>query len=216
MKRLKYCLLAALLPLLPGAMKAEQVNWAAFGNFIVQNNGALLTNAAPGSTLLLVHFTAAANLGQSYSSLLASNSFTLYDTSFIGENGAPAGEFSASTFTVGVPSSTQLPGTAGEQLYMWFFNSSDPATATQAAIITNPAWVRPGDGATVVSYDASQLGTFIPTNAPGGINNNSQAPGILIGDVRLSPVPEPSTYALALVGLGVAGVVARRRRATVA
>jgi hypothetical protein len=51
-----------------------------------------------------------------------------------------------------------------------------------------------------------------------GLKNEVLAPNLVKldlanGTLSISPVPEPSTYALFIAGLTVAGVVARRRRA---
>ncbi len=214
MKIFKSCLLAVVLTSLPSAAKAEQVDWGATGNFITLGN----TQAAPvGFSILLGHFTTGFTFAptQNYATLIAN--FQTYDTSAIGEGGGGPGQFFAQTSTNpdGTPASTVLPGTAGDQLYMWAFNNANPAQATEWAIISNVLWVRPPSGATTFSFDASELGTFVPNGARGQVvNNGTPTTG---GDIRtqIAPIPEPSTYALALVGLGVAAGVARRRRQAV-
>ncbi|CAN5905229.1 hypothetical protein BH11PSE8_BH11PSE8_18350 [soil metagenome] len=49
-------------------------------------------------------------------------------------------------------------------------------------------------------------------NSGGNVPNYSSLT-VFVRDVALAPVPEPETYALMLAGLGVMGLVARRRRA---
>ena len=72
-------------------------------------------------------------------------------------------------------------------------------------------------GWVTVNLDSSRLGT--PGNPMLQVTSwgfedagRSIAAGALSTPVTVSPVPEPSTYALALAGLGVAVWVARRRR----
>ena len=149
MKLFKSCLLAAVLALLPGAAKSEQVDWGATGNLITLGSG----QAAPvGFAVLLGHFTTGFTFApnQSYSTLIAN--FQTYDQAAIGEGGGGPGQFFASTF----PPNT-LPGTVGDQLYMWAFNNANPAAATEWAIIQNPTWLRPPSGATTITIDASDL-----------------------------------------------------------
>ncbi len=45
------------------------------------------------------------------------------------------------------------------------------------------------------------------------VEPNTYIQAIRFGDVNIAPVPEPETYALMLAGLGLVGVMARRRKA---
>lgn len=207
MKKIIYSTLSAALLLVSAtAAQAEQVDFAAVGNFIRLNNGQLDPN---GSQVLLGSFPSGFNFTTNTSFSQLFSAFTLYGSTFIGDpgSGPTPGQFSATAGPV-------LPGVVGDRLYLWIFNSPVAASATQWAILTNISapidnWTRPAspDGST--SLDASDLTAFVPAGAIGSIIGG---PG---GDIRLgfAPVPEPSTYALCITGAAlVAGAVRRRRK----
>lgn len=55
-------------------------------------------------------------------------------------------------------------------------------------------------------------GTAFAKVGIGGLDENGASKGFDLDAVSITPVPEPSTYALMLAGLGLVGWVARRRR----
>ncbi|MFL9710304.1 PEP-CTERM sorting domain-containing protein [Methylobacillus sp. Pita1] len=76
----------------------------------------------------------------------------------------------------------------------------------------------PNSGIYFLSVDASQYTYVFGSNAIGIIQGASTSEGGRVGQeiwlsgFRVAAVPEPSEYALMLIGLGMMGVVARRRK----
>ena len=216
MKRTFALICAVSAGLFTSALRADQVDYlTGSGTYFT-----LAGTAVPvGNAVWLGFFPTGFTFtqGQTFAQLNAN--FTRIDTVQFGQDesglagggaiaAVPAGLFYGSAFgnQIGV----------GQQLYFWAFNVADPtATApTQFAIVTNTTWIRLPAGTPPQTIDpTSDLGTFIPPNTPGTRTPTSAT----TADIRLgqAPVPEPSTYALALVGLGIAAGIARRRRQAV-
>lgn len=102
--------------------------------------------------------------------------YTIYD-----------GDGNPTTITFGAPN--------GESFYFRWFNSSDKATATEAGIIYNSAWVTDLNGSVAVEGEVTFGG-----DASGSNNGTGW---------QTMPVPEPGT--IAMLGLGIAGLAARRK-----
>jgi hypothetical protein len=99
----------------------------------------------------------------------------------------------------------------------WSFGECDAATCTMLLPpITQSAGsstsVNTGTAAAVVGTGKQYYYQF--TGAPvGGTTFNTIATTLTLATVRqMAPVPEPSTYALMVAGLGVVGFMARRRK----
>ena len=93
------------------------------------------------------------------------------------------------------------------------FNFTSPLTGASAAVDGNAAGKIADLGGTVTT-DWSAGSTLWLRWAD--VNNTGNDHVLAIDNVRFSvtaaPVPEPSTYALLLAGLGAVGFIARRRR----
>ena len=176
MKFLKTCLLAAVLsPWGRQIVKAEQVEWSSLRRSAssLDSQTALLcssgtSQATSNSTLLLVHFNSPARklLAVLFRPLLASNmpsplTITLRSSVRVGNPARP------------VRSRLRHPRFRARWVISFTcgsFNSADPATATQVSDLSRiQTWVRPASGPNTVSYDISDLGTFVPTGAHRGV-----------------------------------------------
>lgn len=102
------------------------------------------------------------------------------------------------------------------QIYYWLFNNADPAAATQYGIFTAPGnarWIFPSDTA-IPNTTVTDL-SDVPTDTNGilfgsfgtGLSRDGASPLY-----NLAVVPEPSTYALLLVGAGAVAFARRRRQ----
>ncbi len=175
-------------------VKGGTLDYAAQGNYILDTSA---VHVPVGDAVLLgsfpVGFDFATNAANYQNTRAA---FTLYDTTSIGigtTNNNVAGQFAASI------ANTDTLGAANNPVYMWLFNSSNPATATAWAIISNPSatWRVPADGSfNSTSIDASDVNTYVPTGARGALVTDSTAPSGLGVSVQL--VPEPSVYYMLL------------------
>lgn len=88
-------------------------------------------------------------------------------------------------------------------------DNANVATATQAAIFTNPSWVissSTGSDPTQFTFDLS--GKVAPTVAAG--STTALFGSIIGGDVQMAVIPEPSS--LSLLGVGLFAFLARNRR----
>ena len=97
-----------------------------------------------------------------------------------------------------------FPVTSGtQQLYMWVFNSSNPATATQWGIFTDASWTFPPNlGAANMTMNSSGIQPLRYGGTTGSDYELASIPA----------VPEPSTFAL-LAGAMAIGItfICRRR-----
>jgi len=89
----------------------------------------------------------------------------------------------------------------GDQVYLWVFNSSLAATATEYGIFSSSTWNSPADTGSL-----NMVSSAINETIAGSTDGSSPT------NYLLTPVPEPAHYAalLGLVGLAVA--MWRRRR----
>jgi hypothetical protein len=188
--------------------RGEEIQWgAAFGLlFLTADSG---NPAVPvGDAALIGHFDSSFNfsLNTTFAQLMAGfqqyNSASTIGTNISGPSLGPGGLFASTN-----PPNT-LPGAAGDQVYFWVFNNVNPAAATEWALVTNPAWVRPPTGATVASYDIADAGTI----AVGPITTIDASGNVILG---FAPIPEPSTILLGVLGGGaMIGMIRRRRMLT--
>jgi hypothetical protein len=170
-------------------------------------NGSL---APVGEAVLLGTFTAGFDFtaNKTFSSLSAA--FTQFDSTTIGTGGVLAGQFVKDVVLNNAAFNNK-------QLYMWVFNNATPSSATAWAIVTNlsSAWTVPPTAGDFTAIDGSDIGTFIPTGAAGtGVPSSINNPGGNQTDweMTLASVPEPSSIALAALGLVIIPLARRLRR----
>src|SRR5476651_82916 len=112
MKKILLPVIAALAVFISPAAKAQfQVDWANLGNQIFLNDGTTLDPV--GSTVLLGHFDSSFTFSLTDTFAVLMSHFNTYATAHIGDLGAPAGQFAATSL---LPNST---GVSGEQMYVW-------------------------------------------------------------------------------------------------
>jgi hypothetical protein len=178
------------------------VEYGALGNSIRDPDG---SGADSGQLVRLgtfpTNFDFSAN--QTFSSLDAA--FTQFDTTTIaGGAGTTEGQFFDSVV---------LTNSAffGKLLYVWVLNTPTASNPTAWLILTStdPNWVTPTAGPDFTAIDTSDPGVFVPFGALGGSLANITSPNGK--DWQIIAVPEPSTYALLVLG-SAAALVARRRR----
>lgn len=115
-------------------------------------------------------------------------------------------------------------GLIGDQIFMWVFDAASLGAASQHGIFylnmaTNSAWAFPTDtpGSDDTTIDISQL-TIGDSSLIGGATILAGGFGIGTSDTTGSPhfnlevIPEPSTYALIVMGLAIVGGLRIRRR----
>lgn len=177
---------------------AADIEYQAQANQILGSSG---TELELGSLIRLGTFSAGFDFAANATNFSATNAaFTQFDTAVIGDGGAPAGQFWDNT--------PFLSGITNLTIYVWIFNSATAETATEWAIVTNPAsnWKGPADGANSTTLDTGDLGTIVPVGALGSIEGGAGTGG----NIRLQAVPEPSS--LALIGMVLVTGTFRRRR----
>ncbi len=219
MKTRRFLLIAALALTITGldSAHAGSVTWSA-----ASDNGfadAAGTKLLAGDLLLLGAFDIPDSTIQANSGNVAflTSHFTTYGTSTIGNNvgGLPGFFFKNST---GNLDTTTPFAVAGLRIYIWAFNTPTTTSATQQGIFSlnnSSAWQFPheNDNPNTTSVDLTDLtdglGTALTPDADLVIGDFRQGVGNTL-DFNLALVPEPSTYALALVG-GVGLLLARRR-----
>jgi hypothetical protein len=210
------CALAAS-SLLASAATAAEVTWGAY-----QSNGIGTAFGVPlpdnsGFTLLIGHFnlTPGTIRANATNYVFLRDNFVQFGQSTPGAGDPNGGGSSDDGYwlTNTVNSSNGL-GIQNLQIYYWLFNSADPATATEYGIFTapsNPRWLFPSDTA-IPSTTVTDL-SDVPTDST-GILFGSFGTGVSRDGVsplyNLAVVPEPSTYALLLVGAGAVAFVRRR------
>ncbi len=220
MKIIKTALLSAIAFLFLGVATpfAGTVNWgAATDNGLANASGVKLP---AGSLLLVGAFDITDAVIQANASNVAflSSHFSTFGTSSIGNNvGGQPGFFFQQT--VGNFDTTTPFPVAGLSIYIWAFNASTMGAATQQGIFSQTLdadWDFPHDSdiVTTTTIDITDLtnaaGTALIAGADIVVGNFQQGPGNTL-DFNLAVIPEPSTYALVLVG-GIALFYLRRRR----
>ena len=143
------------------------------------------------------------------------------DISFTATNAAPAGNVFL------YASDTNFTGAGGFTFTLAGTNSGGDGSVTGRAwggtsntqLVFSPANLFATLGAfTTPAYSGTATGSFAPTTNPYSLTIGLQiartTPGTSTGDlnVQISAVPEPSTWALMLVGPALIGFVAQRRR----
>ncbi|WP_298008419.1 PEP-CTERM sorting domain-containing protein [uncultured Aquabacterium sp.] len=97
--------------------------------------------------------------------------------------------------------------------YLWDFATITGDTTVRAGVLTNTLsglTIAGGIGGEAFNTFSKSLGLLAPgISALEGITNY----GSIVSTIEVTAVPEPSSVALMLAGLGVAGVMARRRKA---
>ncbi len=146
--------------------------------------------------------------------------FAIFGSTTIGHNvGGQSGFFFQNT--VGNTATTTPFPVQNLQIYIWAFNSSSSTTATQQGIFSQTAearWIFPTQGGIpdTTNIDITDLtdgsGMALAAGADIVVGNFRQGVNNTL-DFNLALIPEPSTYALALVGgLGL-WLLSRRRSA---
>ena len=225
------CALAAC-SVLSSVANAAQVTWgAAITNGIGDAFGVPLPDNS-GFTLLIGHFFLTPGTIQANATnyVFLRDNFVEFGQSTPGAGDPNGGgsnddgywlENTTNTTTLTLPPSGTQP-IANRQIYYWLFNSADPAAATQYGIFTAPnnsRWIFPPDNA-IPSTTVTDL-----SDVPTAFTGDPATTGILFGGFgtgvsrdgtsplyNLAVVPEPSTYALILVGLGGLAYARRRSR----
>ena len=199
--------LVAAAALLPSAAQAASIDYGSVGNVILNPDG--VSPSLTGNAVRVGTFAPGFDFSLNSTNFAATNSaFTEYDNTVIGSGGAPVGQFFDTT--------PFLSGITGVRIFVWVFDSPNPAAATAWAIVTSNDgnWVGPADGPNSTSVDTSDAGVFIPM---GALGQRVPAPPLTTANgfnIQMIAVPEPSTYAMLAVGaLGLAWGVFRRRRA---
>ena len=175
-----------------------------------------LTVSSPIQVGSLYQYTYTATLAADQS-LRTGNFFTIYDFQGFAGFGTVGAGFSGMTSLIGLTPSRVLP--------------TDSPTVLNATFTYNgPTLNQPTDGSQGVSTELGSFQIFSRFNGLGLIDfagqafkNNGFAMGTLIDNVGTtagplsgggsgSDVPEPSVWAMLIIGFGVVGVSARRRR----
>jgi hypothetical protein len=114
----------------------------------------------------------------------------------------------------------------GDTLYFdWVLASVDFANPDYAFAVIDGQFTRLGDTGDLVNFDNgigfTAPATFSHTFALGGeitlafgvvdVLDFNGSSALLVDNVRIAPVPEPETWAMLLAGLGLLGLVARRK-----
>lgn len=100
---------------------------------------------------------------------------------------------------------SDVTGYASKPFYFRWFNASTQLAATEAGIIYNSA----GNWITPASESAQSASANLSYGSDAQVTGSEYTTGALDGWATVAPVPEPTT--MALMGLGLAAVAARRR-----
>ena len=96
------------------------------------------------------------------------------------------------------------------QAYIWGYNTQTPGTGTEWILFTNTNWKFPtSTNILPTSWDLSDAGT---TAVLGTLNAPGSQIYFSLASVGAAAIPEPSTYAQIVLGLGALGFIAYRRR----
>jgi len=207
-------LLAATVALLLGAAAADanvMISANGIGNLVLSATGGLLDQ---GDLVRIGFFSNTANLG-------VDNSFSDLNSVFIpiGEGLVDSGTLSqtgntgntmdvndvagAGTFSGSYTGITPGYLTAGDQLFLWVFNSPDPNAATQWGIFDAPSWTFPSNptlGSANLSFSSPDITVF--RGSVDGANFDLDA---------IAAVPEPGAGPL-IGGALVLGAAYRTRK----
>jgi DNA-binding beta-propeller fold protein YncE len=103
-----------------------------------------------------------------------------------------------------------LNGTIGE-----YTTSGAVVDATLISGLNSPTGIAVSGNKLFVLNDSDPTGYIGEYTTSGAVVNQTLVPGLAFAlvDLAVAPVPEPATYVMVLLGLGVLGVALRRRRA---
>jgi hypothetical protein len=193
-----------------GSSTAQTLNWNKFDPSLGTLTGVSLTINGTSSGYVLVQNT-------DVDPIDLNNFFNRVRLQFSGTNSKPGAQSSANTLIStsplipASPAVYQLPGGNTEQFDL------DSAQALTGLSNDLTAFLSYFTGPGSFTTNVFQLPAI--ASSDGGatnVDNSSLATGGVVSMVyTYSPVPEPSTYALAALGLGVAGFVRARRRKSV-
>ncbi|MBS0656620.1 MAG: PEP-CTERM sorting domain-containing protein [Verrucomicrobia bacterium] len=202
-------------------LRAESIDWSALGSTtpLHLNAGA----AVPAGSLAYVgQFPAGFNFSANTTLNSLLQNFTILDQVFVGQDEAGGGSVPAGSF-YGQISGNPIAGTngfsgagaaavVGQPLFVWVFNASTSAAATQWGIVSNPGWTFASGAVATNVLDISDSGTFVPSGALGALQFNAgdNANELFLGNATV--IPEPSTYALGLAGAATLMFFRRRRK----
>ena len=145
-----------------------------------------------------------------------SGAFSSLNFSLYGYNGGPATFSPAGTTATGAMLLATGSLMSGANMGSVFTTPQSPSFVAGAGANTSFTTVASGFFASPVPFYNMAVASFI--NSPSQVTATAngftiQQGGGSVNFAAVTPVPEPETYALMLAGLGVMGVLARRRRA---
>jgi hypothetical protein len=186
-----------------GGSFPQTLNWNKFDPSLGTLTGVSLAINGTSSGYVLVQ-----NTGVDV--LYISGFYNKVRLTFSGTISNPGSQTSANTLISTDPSIAQLPAFSAEQ-----FNLHAEALTGLSNDLT--AFLSYFTGPGSFTTDIFQLPSVGSSNGDAtDLENSSLATGGVVSIVyTYSPVPEPSTYALAALGLGIAGFVRARRRKSV-
>jgi hypothetical protein len=198
---------AAVLIFTAAKLDAAQVTWGAYtDNGIGTAEGAPLDigDLARIGTFNIDAATIRANAGNI--SFLEAN-FVQFGLSTIGTGTALPGYWFIETVN-----SANALNLNGDQIYYWIFDGATVAASTQHGIFTapgNPSWLFPNDAdiPPITGTDLTDVPTDLTGIIIGGFGTGSSQGFPLY---NLAVIPEPSTYALLLIGAGAVAYIRRR------
>ena len=138
---------------------------------------------------------------------------------------SPTQQVSANGGTLSFIATLFAPSSNTAPIYLngFGYNVAAPLTLDGAAFNNTPYYLSPGDSYsselfTVNAPSGTAVGDYAGTyTLYGGADSSSYDPiGTQSFVVHVTPAPEPSTWALMILGFGMAGCTLRRRRVTLA